>query len=102
MIPRPEDLYRALPELIWCGFGVLIMLLQPFVKNKHFFTFLGLAGSVIGAASAFISASYYGPGFYGLIESDAFSLFFRLLIGTIAFLVELGAGPYLNREKLPF
>jgi NADH-quinone oxidoreductase subunit N len=102
MIPRPEDLYRALPELIWCGFGVLIMLLQPFVKNKHFFTFLGLTGSLLGGAGAFVAATYDGPGFYGLIESDAFSLFFRLLIGTIAFLVVLAAGPYLNREKLPF
>ena len=102
MIPRPEDLYRVLPELIWCGFGVLIMLLQPFVKNRHFFTFLALAGSLLGGASAFISAANSADAFNGLIQADAFSFFFRLLIGLTAFLVVLAAGPYLNREKLAF
>jgi NADH-quinone oxidoreductase subunit N len=102
MIPRPEDLYRVLPELIWCGFGVLIMLTQPFVKNRHFFTFLALAGSLIGAASAFISAADSSDAFGGLIQADAFAFFFRLLIGLTVFLVVLAAGPYLHREKLPF
>jgi NADH-quinone oxidoreductase subunit N len=102
MLPRPEDLLRVLPEVIWCGFAVFIMFLQPFIKNKHFFTFLALAGSLIGAGSAFISATYSGSGFYGLIQADAFSSFFRVLIGGVAFLVVLAAGPYLNREKLPF
>jgi NADH-quinone oxidoreductase subunit N len=102
MIPRPEDLYRVLPELLWCGFGVLIMLLQPFVKNRHFFTFLALAGSLLGGASAFISAANSADAFNGLIQADAFSFFFRLLIGLTAFLVVLAAGPYLHREKLAF
>jgi len=102
MLPRPEDLLRVLPEMIWCGFAVFIMFLQPFIKNKHFFTFLALAGSLIGGGCAFISAAYSGTGFYGLIQADAFSSFFRVLIGAVAFLVVLAAGPYLNREKLPF
>jgi NADH-quinone oxidoreductase subunit N len=88
--------------VIWCGFAVFIMFLQPFIKNKHFFTFLALAGSLIGGGCAFISAAYSGSGFYGLIQADAFSSFFRVLIGAVAFLVVLAAGPYLNREKLPF
>src|SRR4029077_12954577 len=48
-----------------------------------------------------ISAANAGPGFYGLVESDSFSFFFRLLAGTVAFLVVLAAGPYLDRERLP-
>src|SRR5260370_710860 len=59
MLPRTIDIYRVLPELVWCGFGVLVML-------------------------------------------DSFSFFFRLLVGTVAFLVVLAAGPYLERERLPF
>ena len=55
MIPRPEDMYRVLPELLWCGFGVLVMLLQPFVKSRNFFTFLAATGAVLGGASAVIS-----------------------------------------------
>src|SRR6267378_4084636 len=65
MLPRAIDMYRVLPELVWCGFGVLVMLMQPFVRSRHFFTFLAM-------------------------------------IGTLAVLVVLAAGPYLERERLPF
>ena len=92
---------RVLPELIWCGFGVLVMLLQPFVRSRQFFTFLALFGSLVGTAAAFTSLVHSGPGFFGLVQSDAFSFFFRLLVGTVSFLVALAAGPYLDREKLP-
>jgi NADH-quinone oxidoreductase subunit N len=101
MLPRTIDLYRVLPELLWCGFGVLVMLLQPFVRNRHFFTFLALIGTLTGTLGSVISAANAGPGFYGLVESDSFSFFFRLLVGTVAFLVVLAAGPYLDRERLP-
>jgi NADH-quinone oxidoreductase subunit N len=102
MLPRTEDLLRVAPELVWCGFGVLLMLLQPFVQNRHFFTFLALAGSALGSAAAFVSIANPGAGFYGLVEADAFSFFFQLLVGGVTFLVILAAGPYLYRERLPF
>jgi len=92
---------RVLPELIWCGFGVLVMLLQPFVRSRQFFTFLALLGSLAGTVAAFFALAHGGPGFFGLVQSDAFSFFFRLLVGTVSFLVVLAAGPYLDREKLP-
>jgi len=92
---------RVLPELIWCGFGALVMLLQPFVRSRQFFTFVALLGSLAGTVAAFTAFVHGGPGFSGLVQSDAFSFFFRLLVGTVSFLVILGAGPYLDREKLP-
>src|SRR5205823_4848734 len=36
-----------------------------------------------------------------LVQSDSFTFFFRLLVGSVSFLVVLAAGPYLDREKLP-
>ena len=100
-IPTPEDFYRVLPEVLWCGFGTLIMLLQPFVKNRHFFTFLALTGALLGTGLSVIAGAFAGPGFHGLIQSDAFSVFFHLLVGTVAALVVLAADPYLERENLP-
>src|SRR6266403_3631551 len=99
-MPTTADLILVMPELIWCGFGVFIMLLQPFLKNRHFFTFLGLVGALGGTVFSIVSAWNYGPGFSGLILSDAFSLFFHLLLGTIAFLVVLAAESYLETENL--
>ncbi|PYU59974.1 MAG: NADH-quinone oxidoreductase subunit N, partial [Acidobacteria bacterium] len=102
MLPRAIDIYRVLPELVWCGFGVLVVLMQPFVRNRHFFTFLALIGTLAGTAASVSAAMRAGPGFDGLVQSDSFSFFFRLLVGTVAFLVVLAAGPYLERERLPF
>src|SRR5712672_1526015 len=102
MLPRAIDAYRVLPELVWCGFGVLVMLMQPFVRNRHFFTFLALIGTVAGTAASVSAAMHAGPGFGGLVQSDSFSFFFRVLVGTVAFLVVLAASPYLERERLPF
>src|SRR5712692_8244675 len=101
MFPRAIDLCRVLPELVWCGFGVLAMLMQPFVRSRHFLTFLAFAGALSGIAASFFAYFHAGPGFYGLVQSDSFSFFFRLLVGTVAFLVVLAAGPYLDRERLP-
>src|ERR1700676_3796801 len=102
MFPRTDDVLRALPELVWCGFGMLAMLLQPFVRSRHFFTVLALVGAIGGTGAAFVAGATPGEGFYGLIQSDVFSFFFRLLIGLVAVLVVLAANSYLERENLPF
>jgi NADH-quinone oxidoreductase subunit N len=102
MFPVREDMLRVMPELIWCGFGVLLMLFQPFVRNRHFFTFLALVGSLLGTLSALWPAALGGTAFGGIIQADAFSLFFHLLIGLVVSLVVLAAGPYLERERLAF
>ena len=101
-IPSAADFYRVLPELMWCGFGVLAMLMQPFVRNRHFFTALAFLGALAGTAASCLAFRNPGLGFFGLVQSDAFSFFFHLLVGTVAFLVVLAAGPYLDRERLPF
>src|SRR5437868_2990669 len=101
MLPQAIDLHRVLPELIWSAFGVLVMLLQPFVRSRQFFSFLALFGSLAGTVAAATAFLHGGPWFHGLVQSDSFTFFFRLLVGSVSFLVVLAAGPYLDREKLP-
>src|SRR5258706_5544635 len=96
MLPRTMDIYRVLPDLVWCGFGVLVMLMQPFVRSRHFFTFLVLIGTLAGTAASVTAAMHAGPGFGGLVQSDSFSFFFPLLVGTVAVLVVLAAAPCLE------
>ena len=101
MFPTPDDFYRVLPEVLWCGFGTLLMLLQPFFKSRQFFTAVAAIAALAGTASAVVAGAFPGPGFNGLIQSDPYSTFFHLLVGLVAFLVVLAAGPYLDRENLP-
>ena len=98
--PSPEDFYRVLPELLWCGFGVLLMLLQPLTKNRAFLAVVAFIGAAAGTASSLLGVRYAGMGFFGLLQSDTFSLFFHVLVGAVAVLVILVAEPYLSREKL--
>src|SRR5712692_4151541 len=100
MIPQTSDLLRVLPETIWCGFGVLLMLLQPFTRNRQLLTFFAILGTGLGTASTLVAGNPGGPAFFGLIQMDAFSVFFHLLVGVVSILVVLAAGPYLERENL--
>src|SRR5580765_655971 len=99
--PNSADILRVLPELIWCGFGALLMLLQPLVKSRQFLTTVAVVGALGGIVGNFYAVHNPGPAFSGLVAADAFSFFFHLLVGTVAVLVVLAAGPYLDRERLP-
>src|SRR6267378_1753613 len=100
MIPRTDDLIRVLPETIWCGFGVFLMLLQPFTRSRQIFTFVAILGAGLGTASTIFAGNPGGPAFFGLIQMDGFSVFFHLLVGLVSFLVVLAADSYLEREHL--
>ena len=98
--PHSEDVVRVLPELVWCGFGLLVMFLQPFIRSRHFLMFLALLGGLLGGAATIIAGMNSGPAFFGLIQMDSFSFFFHLLITAIVCMVVLTADSYLERERL--
>jgi NADH-quinone oxidoreductase subunit N len=98
MTPSAADLIRVLPEIIWCGFGVLLMLLQPFLKNRQGLTLLAMVGAAVGTLATYFGQM--GSGLFGLIQFDTYSLFFHWLVGLVAFLVILASDSYLERENL--
>jgi NADH-quinone oxidoreductase subunit N len=98
--PNAADMLRVLPELIWCGFGALLMLLQPFVRSRKVLTFVAVAGALLGICGNFYAVHNPGSAFSGLVAADPFSIFFSHLVGLVAILVILAAAPYLDRERL--
>ena len=98
--PSADDFYRVLPELLWCGFGLLLMLLQPLTKSRAFLATVAGIGAAAGMLSSILAYQHSGPGFFQLIRSDAFSFFFHLLVGLVAVLIILASDSYLEREKL--
>src|SRR5215475_722185 len=97
-IPQAADIARILPEILWCTFGVFLMLLQPFLKNRQILTLFAMLGAALGTLSTFFG--HMGSGFFGLIQFDTYSLFFHWLLGLVAFLVILASDSYLERENL--
>ena len=98
--PSFADLLRVLPELIWCGFGALLMLLQPVVRSRRVLTSVAVAGALLGIGGNFYAVHNPGPPFSGLVAADPFSIFFSHLVGLVAVLVILAGAPYLDRERL--
>lgn len=102
MFPPIEDVYRLLPELVACGFGILVMLAEPFVGRggKGWLARLALLGAAASLAAMAWSMPHRGTGFYGLVLVDDFSIYLRLLIYAVAPLVVLGSFDYLEREGI--
>ncbi len=102
MFPPIQDLYRIAPEIVLCGFGMLVMLLSPLVPKARQSVLAGVA--LVGAALAIVStifpALHQGDAYSGLFRADAFSLFVHWIVCGVAFLVILGSIDYLRREDL--
>lgn len=98
-----EDYYRLLPELVASGFGILIMLAEPFVarERKGWLARVALVGAIASLGSILVAAQFPGMAFYDLIRLDDFSIFLHVIVFGIAALVVLAAHHYLEREGLP-
>jgi NADH-quinone oxidoreductase subunit N len=102
MFPPIQDLYRIAPEIVLCGFGMLVMLLAPIVpKTRHgVMAGISLVGAVLAMAATFYPAMYPGLAYSGLFRADSFSLFVHWIVCGAAFLVILGSIGYLKRDDL--
>src|SRR5580704_8550850 len=102
MFPPIQDLYRIAPEIVLCGFGMLVMLLAPVVsRTRHgLLAGISLVGAALALASTFYPAMYPGLAYSGLFRADAFSLFVHWIVCGAAFLVILGSIGYLKRDDL--
>ena len=102
MFPPIQDLYRIAPEIVLCGFGMLVMLLAPIVpKARHgVLAGISLVGAALALASTFYPSMYPGLAYSGLFRADAFSLFVHWIVCGAAFLAILGSIGYLKRDDL--
>ena len=102
MFPPLQDLYRIAPELVLCGFGMLVMFLASVVSRKRHGIFAGVAlvGAAAALASTYFPLTHPGMAYSGLFRADAFSLFVHWIVCGAAFLVILGSVGYLQREHL--
>lgn len=78
---------RILPEIVMTVTGVLVMLIEPLLGEKRSRKGLGIL-AILGTLATLGASAYQlyipaGTAFFGTVQSDAFSVFFHLVIGGI-------------------
>jgi NADH-quinone oxidoreductase subunit N len=96
------NFYRVLPEILLCSFGILIMLLDPFIgaARKHALAWLGFIGAAVSLAAVHFPVHNPGPAYNGLFMADAFSSFVHVIVLAAAALAILGSIQYLDNEGI--
>ena len=99
---QPADVIRILPEIILCGFGILVMVLDPFVAppRRSLLGWLALAGVLAAAGATLRASDSPGLAFGRAIAADHFSFYFFYLFLLVAALTVLGSINYLERDGI--
>ncbi len=96
------NLHRLAPEVILCMFGIVIMIVDPFVAaaHKRALGWLAFVGTLVALAGVHVANHLRGPAYDNLISTDAFSVFVHVIIIVAAALAILGSLDYLEQEGI--
>lgn len=103
ILPQGVEYVRILPEIVLTIFGMVIMLLDPIMDEQRSQKTLGtiaLFGAIGAIAATMFQAQYPGPGFWGMIHVDSFSVFFHFLVATITAIVILTSYEYMVVQQI--
>ena len=94
------NILRILPELALTLGGVLVMLIEPLLapaRSRRPLGWLAAAATLASAAAALYQLrAPSGTAFYGMLQVDAFSVFFHLLISAVLLVTLLAALDYFS------
>jgi len=93
-----SELPMIAPELSLLVFALLVILLDPFIKQKQVLAWVSILGLIVSAG---FTLSMWGIAttdiFYGMLAVDRYALFFKLLLALAAGLVILASQDYVNK-----
>ncbi len=105
MTPAAVDYIRILPELVLTVFGLIVMLAEPLMDRHADRRSLGIVafiGALLAIGATWLQTYYYGPGFYGMVRVDRFSVFFHMIVAIVAAVVILGSFEYMKVQQLRY
>jgi NADH-quinone oxidoreductase subunit N len=102
-IPVAADYIRILPEIVLSIFGMVIMVVDPFVdqdKDQKTLGSIGLVGALAALISTWVTAQSPGTAFWNTVRVDSFSVFFHVLVIAIAIVLILTSYEYMAVQRL--
>jgi NADH-quinone oxidoreductase subunit N len=103
VIPQAADYVRILPEIVLAIFGMIVMVLDPFIDERHNQRTLGivaLVGSLAALVATLFQSQYPGLGFWNMVQVDSFSVFFHFLVAAITVVVILTSFEYMQVQGI--
>jgi NADH-quinone oxidoreductase subunit N len=103
IVPHWGDYVRILPELVLCVFGIIVMLAEPLIDERHSQQTLGIVaflGSLAAVGASLYQARYPGFAFSNMVKVSNFSVFFHVLVTAIAALVILSSYEYMSVQRI--
>jgi NADH-quinone oxidoreductase subunit N len=102
-LPQSVDYVRILPEIVLCGFGMVVMLLEPLLdeqKSQKLLGTIALLGSLVAIAATWFMAQSPGLAFWNMVKVDGFSIFFHMLVIAITATVILTSYEYMAVQRI--
>jgi len=105
VLPQSADYIRILPEIVLSIFGMIVMLLDPVMDERHSQRTLGaiaLVGAITALAATLYQAQvrFWGFGFFDMVKVDAFSIFFHFVVIAVTMLVILSSYEYMEVQQI--
>jgi len=101
--PQAADYIRILPEIVLTLFGLAIMLVDPLIDEQRgpkLLGWLGMAGALSALAATVYQAWFPGLGFWNMVQVDAFSVFFHLVVIAVTAVTILTSFEYLEIQQI--
>lgn len=102
MIPS-TDYIRILPEIVLSVFGMLVMLIDPFLderNNRKSLGVLAALGTLVALGSTFYMAKFPGTAFFNMVKVDAFSVFFHVIVILVSLACILMSFEYIAIQNI--
>ena len=102
-LPQGVEYIRILPEILLTLAGMAIMLLDPLLDgpgSRKTLGAIGLAGAIAAFFATIFQAHYPGPGFWGMINVDSFSVFFHIVVTAVTTVVILTSYEYMEVQQI--
>lgn len=102
MAEQIANLQRVAPELVLSLFGIIIMIVDPFIKpsGKRALGWIAFVGTLVALASVDVAVRSQGFAYSRLISTDGFSIFVHVVVIVAAALAILGSIDYLENEGI--
>jgi NADH-quinone oxidoreductase subunit N len=92
-----------LPEVVLSVFGIIVMLVDPFIdthKSRRPLGIVAFIGALAALAASFYQIGFQGTSYFNVVRVDTFSVFFHVVVIAISAVAILASLDYLDKEGI--